>query len=435
MSSTGSCLPWGSHHNTLYPLEKDFGYFEEMKRLRQKGGSPDGRTRAFLKNWDKKLARHIPEDTPFFRKIARHTRAGMSNAAGRPWKEGWRWVAYTNARGISFLAEEFATFQDEWLNFAFFGRDWDPAKYNEYDVTPSRSLQDCALWHYRKLLTCFDGVYWDDLFLAARYDPVVGDGTWTDEKGRVHPGLGLFALRGLIKRTAVLFYQEGLKLPPERVPLIMMGHMTNANLVPILSFLNCTYDWEWRTGYEDFQDRFTPGLTVAETIGRQVGAWPTILRGGHWGRDDPRFQRLERSRLGVCLVHELWPSDWSHPQDYIDLYARLFQFGYGLSECKVHNYWQEGHPATVTSEAVVGKTLVISKPGTAIVAITDYGAGGRCRVKLDLAKLGLAADVTAVDFETGESVERVSAGESELEIPKHDLRIIQVRRAGRDRRR
>jgi hypothetical protein len=241
----------------------------------------------------------------------------------------------------------------------------------------------------------------------------------------VHPGLGLFALRELVKRTAVLFHREGLKLPPGRAPLVMMGHMTNAQLVPVLSFLNCTYDWEWKFGYRDFQDRFSSGLTVAETIGRQVGAWPTILPGGHWGRDDPRYGRLVRSRLAVCLVHELWPSDYQPASD-VAFYAKLFEFGYGLPECTVYNYWQDDHPATVTGDTVIGRTVVISKPGSALVAVTDYGEGGICRVKLDLDTLGLESDVDAVDFETGEPVNRTGPGEFELDIPKHDLKVLRI---------
>ena len=334
---------------------------------------------------------------------------------------------YTNARGICFHAEEFATFQDEWLNYAFFNRDWDPVKSVAYDVTPSRSMLDCLMWYYRKLFTCFEGVYWDNLYLAARHDPVVSDGTWTDGKGRVHPGLGLFAMRELVKRTAVLLHEEGLKLPSSRVPLIMMGHMTNTMIVPVLSFINCTYDWEWKYGLDDFQDRFTPELTVAETIGRQVGAWPTILAGGHWNKAKAEeVARARRTRLAVCLVHEIAVPGWKRTSD-VDFYAKLFAFGYGSPECEVYNYWQDGHPVTVTGETAMGKTLVISKPGATLVAVTDYGEGGPWRVRLDLEKLRLDSRVAATNFETGEAIKRVGPGEFEIDIPKHDLRAMVVK--------
>ena len=60
-----------------------------------------------------------------------------------------------------------------------------------------------------------------------------------------------------------------------------------ALIVPVMSFLNCTMDWEWKYGYEDFQDRFSADLTVAESIGRQVGAWPTILAGAYGRSSGP----------------------------------------------------------------------------------------------------------------------------------------------------
>ena len=422
----GHSMVWGAHYYLPYPLEKDFSYFREMRRLREKGGQPDAQTKAYLDQWAKKVAKYIPEGSAYYRKITHHTRAGMANCARHSWKDGWRIFGYTNARGIGFLAEEFPVFQEEWLNYAFYHRNWDPAGAVAYDVTPSKSMTDCLLWYYREMLTCFEGVYWDNLYLSARHDPVVGD-TWTDEKGRVHPGLGLFAMRDLVKRTAVFFAQQDKKLPAHRVPLITMGHMTNTQLVPILSFINCTFDWEWRYGYDDFQDRFTWDLTVAETIGRQVGAWPTILSGGHYKRGTPAQNKwVWRTRLGVCLAHEIAHMDY-RPKADIDLYTKLFKFGYGLPACTVYNYWQEGHPAAVSSKTVVGKTLVISKAGAAIVVVTDYGTGGACRVKLDLAKLGLGDKVTAANFETGDAVKRVGPGEFELTIPKHDFRILIVK--------
>ncbi|MDD5704395.1 MAG: DUF6067 family protein [Kiritimatiellae bacterium] len=424
----GASYYWG---NTLgcdsmpYPFEKDFTFFREMKRLRETGQT-DARTAEFLENWMKRIAAayHAPEGSANYEDIRVHVNAGMSMSAGTAWKDGVRLVPYTNARGVAFRDEEFATFQDEWLNYSFFNREWDPNVFGNgvaYDVTPTTSMIECLLWYYQEMLTCLDGVYWDNTFLAARQDPVVGDGTWTDDRGRVHPGLGLFALRELVKRTAVFFAEEERKLPQNRKPLVIMAHMTNTELVPVLSFLNCTYDWEWKYGEDDFQDRFTWDLAVAETIGRQVGAWPTILAGGNWDPKGPRYEWLMRNRLGVCLVHEIW----AHCAGK-DPYAKLFEFGYGSPGCTVYNYWQDGHPAIVTGDQVIGKTLVIAKPGAAIVAITDYGEGGLCRVKLDLAKLGLDQDVAAVNFESGESVKRIAPGEFEVQIPKHDFRIITV---------
>ncbi|MCC6578899.1 MAG: hypothetical protein IT440_00525 [Phycisphaeraceae bacterium] len=426
VSIIGSTLYWGANVDLPYPMGKDFSYFAEFKRMRETG-KLDAQTQTFIENWVRKVAEVYPEGSPQFEQIKLHIPAGMRIAAGTPWSNGWRAVPYTNARGTAFLSDEFATFQDEWLNYDFFNRQWSRTGAVAYDVTPSTSFTDCALWYYRNILTCMDGIYWDNLYLSARQDPVVGDGTWTDDHGRVHPELGLFALRDLIKRTAVLLHQEAQSMPASRLPLVSIGHMTNANLVPVLSFLNCTYDWEWHYGADDFQDRFTPELTLAETIGRQVGAWPTILPGGYWTPQHPKYAWLERNRLGVCLVHELWPSDGYFPEPSRVMYEKLYAFGYGLPECGVYNYWQPGHPASVTSSTVVGKTLVISKAGQTLVIVCDYGSGGACQLNVDLSKLGLSTDAVASDWESGQPVRQVASGLFEFELPKHDFKIILVK--------
>jgi hypothetical protein len=272
------------------------------------------------------------------------------------------------------------------------------------------------------MLTCFDGVYWDNVFLSANFDPVVGR-AWTDEQGRVHPTMGLLHLRDLVKRTAVMLWHETKDFPARRKPPVTLAHMTNTMLVPVYSFLNCTMDWEWKYGYEDFQDRFSPDLTVAETIGRQVGAWPTILAGGHPDPKDPRVDFMWRTRLGVALVHEIQVFDYRPDRDRT-IYGKLFEFGYGTDSCRVFNYWQGGHPVEV--DGVEACTLAAANQGAAIVVVTDYGEGGRCRVTLDLDKLGLKPEAAATDLESDEAIERLGPGEFAFDLEKHDFRILRV---------
>jgi len=283
------------------------------------------------------------------------------------------------------------------------------------------------VWYYRRMLTCFDGVYWDNTYLSPHYDPVVGS-AWKDEKGRWHPGMGLFHLRDLVKRTAVMHWQESGKMrpPPSRLPFIQLSHMTNTMIVPILSFGNSNMDWEWRYGYSDFQDRCSADLTVAETIGRQVGAWGTILAGGHPDPKDPRTPWMKRTRLGVCLVHEIHNFDYDAPLD-VEIYTKLFAFGYGEPDCRVFNYWDPPHPVSVTSDTADARTLAMARNGAAVVVVTDYGQGGKCLVKLDLEALGLKPDATAIDLETDKAVETIAPGELGFSLKKHDFKILKVK--------
>lgn len=420
VSWMGANYYWGSLAYDVYPYDYRFDYFDKLREARETGQADRQFIDDWLKMWQEKLGyQKGSQDERFFQA---HVNAGFHSARSAPWKEGHRLFVYTNPRGVGFHVPEFATFQDEWLRYANFNRRWNPKADVGYDVSPSRSFQDYALWYYRKMLTCFDGVYWDNTFLSAHFDPVIGE-AWTDEQGRIHPTLGLMHLRELVKRTAVMLWQETKSHPASRRPPITLAHMTNTQIVPVNSFLNCTMDWEWKYGLEDFQDRFSADLTVAETIGRQVGAWPTILGGGHPDPKDPRLDFMQRSRLGVTLVHEIQVFDYSPKRDQ-EIYRKLFDFGYGSDACRVFNYWHEGHPVKI--EGIQAATLALAKDGRAIVVVTDYGQGGSCRLTLDLATLGLRSVATATDMETGDAIKRVAAGQFIFPIKNHDFRILRV---------
>ena len=416
----GANYYWGSLAYGVYPHKYRYDFFDKLKEARETG-EPD---RQFMTDWmamvDKEIAAKDTDRYPFF---LAHVNAGFHIARSSRWSDGFRLFGYTNARGVGFGVPEFATFQDEWLRYGWFNRNWGSGEAVGYDLSPSRSFQDYALWHYREMLRCFDGVYWDNMFLSAHFDPVVGE-AWTDPKGRAHPTMGLMHLRDLAKRTTVMLWQETKGFPEHRKPPITLSHMTNTMIVPVHSFLNCTMDWEWKYGYEDFQDRFSPDLTVAQTIGRQVGAWPTILAGGHPDPKDPRVDFLWRTRLGVALVHEIQVFDYRPKRDF-EIYGKLFEFGYGTDACQVFNYWHDNHPVAVTGADA--RTLAMTNGTEAIVVVTDYGDGGSCRVTLDLAKLGIASDTQATNLETGKTIDRDGPGVFVFDLKKHDFCILRVK--------
>ena len=417
----GANYYWGGVSYDVYPFRKKFELYDSFRQCRLTGVADP----ADIAAWMKDLEPLWPKGTKRYEFLFNHIRAGYHVAKSSRWDKGWRIFGYTNPRGVGFHAPEFATFQDEWLRYSWFNREWSERRAIAYDVSPSRSFQDYALWYYRKMLTCFDGVYWDNVYLSAHYDPVVGD-AWNDAKGRTHPTLGLFHLRNLIKRTAVMLWQESKNLPEHRRPPITLSHMTNTMIVPVLSFENCNMDWEWKYGYADFQDRFSADLTVAETLGRQVGAWPTVLAGGHPDPKDERTAWVWRTRLGVCLVHEIQAFAW-RPAEEAQLYRKLFDFGYGEDDCRVHNYWEDGHPVSVESQGVDARTLAMARDHSALVVVTDYGEGGDCEVRLDLKTLDLKPDAKASDLETGEAVERVEEGVFRFTLKKHDYKVLHVK--------
>ncbi len=408
-SVIGATFYYGLMGDGFYPRDHDLSIYDAFSKARDTGQYDAD----FVAKWLEGYKAHgVQPGTDLWKHYEAHISAGMRSAAGTPRSQGWLWTPYTNARGMGYDMAEWPTFQDEWVNFPYLERSKSGGL--AYDICPVRSLQDASLWYYREMMKCFDGIYWDNIFFAANFDTVAG-GAWMDEKGRVHPSMGLWPMRELIKRTAFLFNEMG------RPVFANVPHMTNTCIVPILSFANINLDWEWQYGKRDWQDRFSPDLAVAETIGRQCGNVPLVLAGGFYDEKDPAWNWCMRTRLGVCLVHEIRVWDW-HPAFHYALLKKLFDFGYGDKACRVYNYWDEGFPLSVTG--CDAKGIVMVKGQKAIAIVTDYGEGGTCTMKLDLGKLGLPATVKPSYRESGEALTAAGPGEASFPLKKHDFKAV-----------
>lgn len=404
----GSTYYYGTDAYGMYPLDHDLSIYEAFAQARRDGVYNE----EFVKSWlekHKDVTRASEDATKLW---DAHIASGMRTASGTKRELGWLLTPYTNPRGMDFKEPEWPTFQDEWLQSAYFQRS--KAGAVAYDVCPVRSFQDAALWYYKEMMTCFDGIYWDNLYLSSNFNTIAG-GAWTDENGKVHPSMGLWALRDLVKRTAILFNEQG------RPVFSNVIHMTNACLVPVMAFANINLDWEWQYGERDFQDRFTPELTVAETIGRQCGNVPLILQGGYYSVPDDVRARINRTRTGVCMVHELRTWDWQ-PKEMWDLYKQLFDFGYGEKDCRVYNYWDDGFPLAV--EGVNAKAILLVRGAKALAIVTDYGGGGDGVVKLDLKATGVPETAKPKDLESGQGLASPGPGQASLNLKKHDYRVV-----------
>ena len=122
---------------------------------------------------------------------------------------------------------------------------------------------------------------------------------------------------------------------------LTMPHMTNAYLIPVFSWTTMDLDWEMQYGGTDFQDRFTRDYIRAASLGRQGGNMPIVLPGITEVTDPAKQAWVERTRLGVCLPHEIavYHADplFVKSRDY------LYSLGYGTPACRTFHYWDE-HP-------------------------------------------------------------------------------------------
>jgi hypothetical protein len=445
---------WGGRHHatSIYPAFKDYRFWEQLALYRRTGK----RDPEFEKQW---LARfkHLPEQD--YNNLQAHFNAGWLWAANSrgitPQSKKYGYVIpYTNPRGADGETQEFlTTYLDEWLAGDIVDPAWNtlhrprranaarPVSASWYEVEPVPSHNDMLLFYHKKMLETFaDGIYWDNFFLQPNYAPAGAGGPgYVDDDGRPRAGVNLMGFRDLVRRTATMMHVMG-KRPMTYI------HMTNVNIVPMLSFGTANLDWEWRMwGREkdmDVQDRISLDEILAQSLGLQSGNLPVAIYGmtiqGDW---------LFRTLIAACVPHEIRIFKGYGSPDVSFVQNELARFGYGMPDCHVFRYWDEGFP--LKTEGAEMRALVLVRGGKAMIALGNFGPSGAAapaerqekpesytvRVQLDLASLGIAESAQAWDLELKAGrkkaknpgpLKRLAAGVFELEIAHHDFALIVV---------
>lgn len=440
----GSCYYWGAAGPCLafYPAFKNFSIYDALGKARRTG-IPD---RSFLEKWLSQF------NGPEFTDEERATyRASLSWMVGQlaywrstPDKVSYV-IPYTNGRSINW-DDEVKTYLDEWSTIDIADPRWPGEERFQrepngnfvvsnwssknkvpgetagvaYGNDPASSWVDMVLYYEKKMFESFaDGIYWDDFFFVANYNPVAGPG-YIDDDGTLRPGVNIFGFRELVKRTAVMQYQMGMR------PLSFI-HMTNVNAVPILSFGTILLDHEWRdTGAnatKDFQDRLDlngdTSMLLAQSTGFQSGNIGVVIDRFHEGDR----QHLLRTAMAVALPHEMkFQMVWEEQaKKVIDL---LSNFGYGKPDCKVYRYWEEPQPVTATGADV--KLLTLNRNNRALIIAGNMGEAGDVTLNLDLKVLHVPEDAIAVNMETGAPITKLGPGKFQFPIEKHDFRLVLV---------
>ena len=161
----------------------------------------------------------------------------------------------------------------------------------------------------------------------------------------------------------------------------------------------------------------------AESIGLQHGTVPFVLVAIDGIADPAKKDWAARTAAGVMLVHELKGPGWNQDHWKAGI-EKLFQFGYGRADVKVSRYWDADHPASVERSDAV--TLVVHKPGGALVVVCDYGTGGDLVLNVNTEALGLAGNLKAIDMEGGQPLATTADGKVRFAMKRHDFKLILV---------
>ena len=388
--------------------------------------------------------------------LAKHGRGSLQvdNLLINTIKPFWL-LAYTNARGINWFDDvghmsENGTYNDEWTIYDVADPRWDEAAKAElrflreraehhvsqanaygllpgvwYDVDPVPSMVDMMVYYHKKMLEngMVEGIYWDDFFLQANYNPVTGPG-YVGDDGQLHAGVNIYAFRDLIKRTAVMQHHD-LRMPPLTFP-----HMSNVNIVPILSFATLILDLEELgagTQETDLQDRFGLDQDCAKVFNEMTGFQTGSIGLIHDQFNGTNRAHVLRTAMAVALTHEFKLMTYD-TASFFPTYERLAKFGYGEPDCTVYRYWEGPQPVTASGAPV--RLLVLQRPhetaNKAYIIAGSFGDGGDVDLTLDATALKLPAGYRVYDDETGTELSPLAPNHYRVNIVKHEFKLVRV---------
>lgn len=401
-----SCMMWsGAGENTAVsvysawePWKGDYSFVRYLKTLYDSEESRDdiGLT---VKNY---VDKNVPDSAKKMMTI--HMRHGALVQS----QNARLILPYLNPRSASFDQPEFRVFEDEWNN-----RTFRTGKDGWYSFNPFASYRDFMAVKIRELVrNGMDGAYFDNAYEAGHTDPVMGD-CQENVPGYYQHQFTFMDLRRLIKRTAVILYQEG-KLIEGR-PYIMV-HTTNSSMLPVLAFASNYVEWEMFFGTRTYQERFSDGYIRAGSLGTQSGCMPLVLISSKGGDR----KKILQSALGVMfgydysnfLLHGA-PEKW-----FRDVCAKMRYLGYGDDKAQVYpGYLPESNPVRILKGKV--RITTVKHNGFTVLLVGDFGNGGE--VSVDLSALQMP-QIAALDAGNGKLLG--SGHKLTFNIDKHSFKII-----------
>ena len=375
-----------------YPLHGDFSIFDAVQAQRL-GAKVD--LNSVHTAWMEANTRNMSEKLR--KRYERLTRGGIRRGGGVG-KDHFS-VYFEEFHSTSRFHAEVPTFFSEWT-----GRrlpqdlkrepteagDWGPSIPTK-NLAPS--YRDFAVWYGAQWLRRGFGLYFDNAFPKRAYDTVTTN-AYELPNGRVQPSAGMWAHRRFLRRIWVLHQQ----LYNPRTPQMMMIHMTNTHIVPFMVWNEANLDLEWLMTAEPAQSKYAPDLLRAQSLGRQTGNIPFVLaltRKGEATEEERQFAK--RTRWGAMLVHEIKRgiSSETYPEP-------LSEFGYGLDDCTVYNYWDADAPLDVSDGKC--KWMLLKRDGKLMVLLATWnGQPNDVTVSLNTDQLGMNAS-RAINAESDQTI-------------------------------
>jgi hypothetical protein len=385
-----------------WPMNHDYSIVNLLSKANRKEpvGIREKTADAFIK---KHFSQVKPREYGF---IERHIKRGIRFS-----KDCSYAIPYINPRASSLDWNGYQVYMDEW-----WGTEYRANMDGGYNNTFLKSSQDMRLYYAQKLVQAgMDGIYYDNIRDWPVFDPVKGP-AYKLPDGKIQPYFDIFQLREFMKRTAVMLCLNKKTFPDGRP--VFTAHMTNTNLVPLLSFCAITLDMEAWYGASDFQTRFSEGYILSESLGTQTGCVPQVLVKIS-GNDK---LRVSRTFIATALAYDLTIVEncgGLNPKLWQLIKKIIMNFGYGTDKVAVYPCWKKQNFIKPLSQGV--KVALYQKTNKSMLVVSgfEHRAG---EVSVDIKGLRYSS-VKVYDAETGREV-KVKNGVIKIFLPKHDFKIL-----------
>lgn len=383
------------NYASKYPVNYDWSRFDHSYALRTGDREAVRRTAELVKTW---YQRNVAEPGITHPMVTRLDNLDFSrrNPGDNEYSVYFEEFHSTWVKA----GEEAPAYYTEWsgrpLSEAYFTNPPDIIKMGTGALV--ESFRDFGCWYAAEWLSRGFGIYFDNAFPKRVADPVTTAAyEW---KGRIIPSASMWNHRTYLKRIWILHQQ----LRNPKAPQAMMIHMTNTHIAPYMVWNEYNLDFEWRRSDDLLQKRFSPDIIRTEALGLKTGNIPVVL--GFSGGP-------------AMLVHEVKGgiSVQKCPKPFVD-------FGYGLEDCQVYNYWGDNPPLSVSDPDC--KWLLLKRDGKLLIYLVTWnGDAAEVDLSLDTETLGLNLSEVK-KAKTGEPVTKLVDGSFTVPVKGFGVRTLIV---------
>ncbi len=362
-------------YSAAYPYNRDYSVYEAAMKL---PGTPGG-DMVLQKGWD-----------VFFEDYKK--RNGLDKPIDQLTSEQKFALQRTSGNRGNRTEHYNANYWDEYHR-DFQGHPETKVYNGEWGNNMSRSRQDFRCYYGAETVKRGIGLYFDNIFPHMNKDKIISDAYEISGLG-IQPSANLWEQRDYHRRIWNIHREFGAAF--NNKPMSMM-HMTNTDLIPVLTWNDMNVDLEWFYGPEPQQSKYSLGILQAETCALKSGCIPFALARIENVKTAQQQRVAERTRFGSMMVHDI---KFHIRGDEETLLAKiLYGFGYGRRGVvdgddveTVYNYWDENYPVTSSNDLV--KSLLVKRGSELLLLITSWDKNPvKVTFALDTKVIGLSPEV------------------------------------------